>query len=60
MSRIIAELDAQFADLQVNDQQWSLPGPDVTSMYKYYFTHIYKLCHNIICARGVVYIYGFQ
>ena len=25
----ISELDAQFADLQVKEQQWPLPGPDV-------------------------------
>jgi hypothetical protein len=30
----ITELDAQFADLQVKEQQWPLPGPDVMPMYK--------------------------
>ncbi len=46
----ISELDAQFADLQVKEQQWPLPGPDVTPMYKKYLTHTYKLGQNIICA----------
>jgi len=52
MSFRIAELDAQFADLQVKEQQWPLPGPDVTPMYKKYLTHTYKLGQNIICACG--------
>ena len=46
----ISELDAQFADLQVKEQQWPLPGPDVTPMYKKYLTHTYKLGQNIVCA----------
>ena len=46
----ISELDAQFSDLQVKEQQWPLPGPDVTPMYKKYLTHIYKLGQNIVCA----------
>ena len=46
----IAEIDAQFADLQVNEQQWPLPGPDVMPMYKKYLTHTYKLDQNIVCA----------
>ena len=50
MSFRIAELDAQFADLQVKEQQWPLPGPDVTPMYKKYLTHTYKLGQNIVCA----------
>src|SRR6266516_2677003 len=50
MSFRIAELDAQFADLQVKEQQWPLPGPDVRPMYKKYLTHMYKLGQNIICA----------
>src|SRR5947207_4665523 len=50
MSFRIAELDAQFADLQVKEQQWPLPGPDVMHMYKKYLTHTYKLGQNIICA----------
>ena len=50
MSFRIAELDAQFADLQVKEQQWPLPGPDVMPMYKKYLTHTYKLSQNIICA----------
>src|SRR5438046_8842321 len=39
-----------FADLQVKEQQWPLPGPDITPMYKKYLTHTYKLSQNIICA----------
>src|SRR5437762_2395463 len=50
MSFRIAELDAQFADLQVKEQQWPLPGPDVTPMYKKYLTYTYKLSQNIICT----------
>ena len=50
MSFRIAELDAQFADLQVKEQQWPLPGPDVRPMYKKYLTHTYKLGQNIVCA----------
>ena len=50
MSFRIAELDAQFADLQVKEQQWPLPGPDVMPMYKKYLTHTSKLGQNIICA----------
>src|SRR6266496_3570682 len=50
MSFRIAESDAQFADLQVKEQQWPLPGPDVRPMYKKYLTHTYKLSQNIICA----------
>ena len=50
MSFRIAELDAQFADLQVKEQQWPLPAPDVTPMYKKYLTHTYKLGQNIVCA----------
>ena len=50
MSFRIAELDTQFADLQVKEQQWPLPAPDVTPMYKKYLTHIYKLGQNIVCA----------
>ena len=46
----IAELHAQFADLQVKEQQWPLPGPDVTPMYKKYLTRTYKLGQNIVCA----------
>src|SRR6266496_2310756 len=46
----ISELDAQFADLQVKEQQWPLPGPDIMPMYKKYLTHMYKLGQNIICA----------
>jgi hypothetical protein len=46
----IAELDAQFADLQVKEQQWPMPGPDVKPMYKKYLTHTYKLGQNIVCA----------
>ena len=46
----ISELDAQFADLQVKEQQWPLPGPDVRPMYKKYLTHTYKLGQNIVCA----------
>ena len=46
----ISELDAQFADIQVKEQQWPLPGPDVTPMYKKYLTHTYKLGQNIVCA----------
>jgi len=44
------ELDAQFADLQVKEQQWPLPGPDVTPLYKKHLTHTYKLGQNIVCA----------
>src|SRR5436190_8180543 len=50
MSFRISELDAQFADLQVKEQQWPLPAPDITPMYKKYLTHTYKLGQNIICA----------
>ena len=50
MSFRIAELDAQFADLQVKEQHWPLPGPDVTPMYKKYLSHTYKLSLNIVCA----------
>src|SRR2546430_10592506 len=46
----ISELDAQFTDLQVKEQQWPLPGPDVMPMYKKYLTHTYKLGQNIICT----------
>ena len=46
----ISELDAQFADLQVKEQQWPLPGPNIMPMYKKYLTHTYKLGQNIICA----------
>ena len=46
----ISELDAQFADLQVKEQQWPLPGSDVMPMYKKYLTHTYKLGQNIVCA----------
>src|SRR5205814_7316382 len=46
----ITELDSQFADLQVKEQQWPLPGPDVMPMYKKYLTHTYKLSQNIVCA----------
>src|SRR5436305_11713451 len=46
----ITELDAQFADLQVKEQQWPLSGLDVTPMYKKYLTHVYKLDQDIICA----------
>src|SRR5437762_7705671 len=46
----IAELDAHFTDLQVKEQQWPMPGPDVTPMYKKYLTHTYKLGQNIVCA----------
>src|SRR5436190_6869102 len=45
----ISELDAQFAGLQVKEQQWPLPGPNVRPMYKKYLTHMYKLTQNIIC-----------
>src|SRR5438046_8157878 len=50
MSFRIAELDAQFADLQVKEQQRPLPGPDVMPMYKKFLTHTYKLGQNIVCA----------
>jgi hypothetical protein len=50
MSFRIAELDAQFADLQFKEQQWPLPAPDVTPMYKKYLPYTYKLDQNIICA----------
>ena len=46
----IAELDAQFADLQVKEQLWPIPAPDVTPMYKKLLTHTYKLGQNIVCA----------
>src|SRR5438477_544394 len=46
----IAELDAQFADLQVKEQLWPIPAPDVTPMYKKILTHTYKLGQNIVCA----------
>ena len=46
----IREMDAHFADLQVKEQQWPMPGPDVTPMYKKYLTHTYKLGQNIVCA----------
>jgi hypothetical protein len=46
----ISELDAQFADLQVKEQQWTLPGSDVRPMYKKYLTYMYKLGQNMICA----------
>ena len=46
----ISDLDAQFADLQVKEQQWPLPGPNVRPMYKKYLTHTYKLGQNIVCA----------
>ena len=32
------------------EQQWPLPAPDVTPMYKKYLTHTYKLGQNIVCA----------
>ena len=50
MSFRIAELDAEFADLQVKEQLWPLPGPDVTPMYKRFLTHTYILGQNIVCA----------
>ena len=50
MSFRIDELDAQFADLQVKEQQWPLPGPNIMPMYKKYLTHTYKLGQNIVCA----------
>jgi hypothetical protein len=46
----IVELDAQFADLQIKEPQWPLPGPDVMPMYKKYLTHTYKLGQNIVGA----------
>ena len=46
----IAELDAQFANLQVKEQLWPIPAPDVTPMYKKFLTHTYKLGQNIVCA----------
>src|SRR5438046_2163488 len=46
----ISELHAQFADLQVKEQQWPLPGPNIMPMYKKYLIHTYKLGQNIICA----------
>jgi hypothetical protein len=36
--------------IHVKEQQWPLPGPDVTPMYKKYLTHPYKLGQNIACA----------
>ena len=50
MSFRIAELDAQFADLQVKEQLWPGSAPDVTPMYKIFLTHTYKLGQNIVCA----------
>ena len=46
----IAELDAQFADLQVKEQLWPGSAPDVMPMYKGFLTHTYKLGQNIVCT----------
>src|SRR5438477_2569782 len=46
----IAELDAQFVDLQVKEQLWPGSAPDVTPMYKRFLTHTYKLGQNIVCT----------
>ena len=46
----IAELDTQFADLQVKKQLWPIPASEVTPMYKKFLTHMYKLGQNIVCA----------
>src|SRR5436190_140971 len=46
----IAELDAQFDNLQVKEQLWPIPAPDVTPMYKKFLTYTYKLGQNIVCA----------
>ena len=46
----IAELDVQFVDLQVKEQLWPVPAPDVMPMYKKFLTHTYKLSQNIVSA----------
>ena len=44
----IAELDAQFANLQVRERDWPTPLPGVKPMYKKFVTHTYDLACNVI------------
>ena len=46
----IAELDAQFAYLQVRERDWPTPLPDAKPLYKKFVTHTYDLARNIVCA----------
>ena len=46
----IAELDAQFAYLQVRERDWPTPLPDAKPLYKKFVTHTYDLACNIVCA----------
>jgi hypothetical protein len=46
----LKELDADFYDLQIQEQQWPTPLPDVKPMYKKCVTQIHHLAKNIVCA----------
>jgi len=50
MSFRLKELDAEFCDLQIREQQWPEPLPDVKPMYKKCVTQIHTLARNIVCA----------
>ena len=50
------ELDTEFCDLQIREQLWPTPLPDVKPMYKNCVTKIHPLAHNIVCAScGCIY-----
>ena len=34
----------------MKEQQWPIPAPDITPMYKKFLTHTYNLGQNIICT----------
>ncbi len=49
-------MDTEFCDLQIQEQQWPAPLPDIKSMYKKCVTTNHSLAHNIMCAScGCIY-----
>src|SRR5436309_10515880 len=52
----ITELDAQFADLQVKEQQWPLPGLNVTPCTKNILAILTNLVRTLFAPAAAVFL----